>query len=500
MAKLRALLVGATGIAGQQFVSALRDHPWFEIGAIAASPRNAGKRYDEAVAGAWFLPEAIPAEVAAMRLQDPGAPARGVDLVFSAVESDVARELEPRLAAELPVVSAASTFRMEADVPLLIPPVNAPHAGLVAAQRARGWRGWVAPIPNCTATGLAVVLAPLAERFGVRSAIMTSLQAVSGAGRSPGVSALDVLDNVVPYIAKEEGKVEAETRKILGRWGSGTAAVEPAPVKLSATCTRVAVQDGHTETVSIGLGRRASLDEVRDALRSWEGSPEARDLPSSAPVDRGARGARSPSAPSRPGDARRHGDRRGSAPRGRRPGERRQAGAGLAQHQDGRGEGRGARRRADASERFPRTLSSGRLHSLLAPRERMRSVSAARSPARRALHTRRRFAAMAYIVADGCVKCKYTDCVEVCPVNCFYEGESMLVIHPDECIDCGACEPVCPTKAIFPESDLPEKWAEYKEINATYSKTWPNISEKKDPLPEAEEFKEKENKRPLLKL
>ena len=283
MAKLRALLVGATGIAGQQFVSALRDHPWFEIGAIAASPRNAGKRYDEAVAGAWFLPEAIPAEVAAMRLQDPGAPARGVDLVFSAVESDVARELEPRLAAELPVVSAASTFRMEADVPLLIPPVNAPHAGLVAAQRARGWRGWVAPIPNCTATGLAVVLAPLAERFGVRSAIMTSLQAVSGAGRSPGVSALDVLDNVVPYIAKEEGKVEAETRKILGRWGSGTAAVEPAPVKLSATCTRVAVQDGHTETVSVGLGRRASLDEVRDALRSWEGSPEARDLPSSAP-------------------------------------------------------------------------------------------------------------------------------------------------------------------------------------------------------------------------
>src|SRR5215472_10263681 len=138
MAKLRALLVGATGIAGQQFVSALRDHPWFEIG---ASPRNAGKRYDEAVASAWFLPEAVPADVAALRLLDPGAPPRGVDLVFSAVESDVARELEPRLAAELPVISAASTFRMEPDVPLLIPPVNAEHAGLVSAQRARGWRG-----------------------------------------------------------------------------------------------------------------------------------------------------------------------------------------------------------------------------------------------------------------------------------------------------------------------------------------------------------------------
>ncbi|HUM09558.1 MAG TPA: aspartate-semialdehyde dehydrogenase [Myxococcaceae bacterium] len=283
MAKLRALLVGATGIAGQQFVSALRDHPWFEIGAIAASPRNAGRRYDEAVAGAWFLAEPIPAEVAALRLLDPGAAPRGVDLVFSAVESDVAKELEPRLAAELPVVSAASTFRMEPDVPLLIPPVNADHLGLVAAQRARGWRGSVAPIPNCTTTGLAVVLAPLAERFGVRSVVMTSLQAVSGAGRSPGVAALDILDNVVPYIPKEEGKVEAETRKILGRWRPGAAGVEPSPVKISATCTRVAVQDGHTEVVSVGLGRPASLDEVKDALRSWEGSSEARDLPSSAP-------------------------------------------------------------------------------------------------------------------------------------------------------------------------------------------------------------------------
>ena len=283
MAKLRAFLVGATGIAGQQFVSALRDHPWFEIGAIAASPRNAGKRYDEAVAGAWFLPEPIPAEVAGMRLQDPAAPPREVDLVFSAVESHVAKELEPRLAADLPVISAASTFRMEQDVPLLIPPVNAAHAGLVSAQRARGWHGWVAPIPNCTTTGLAVVLAPLAERFGLRSVVMTSLQAVSGAGRSPGVTALDILDNVVPYIAKEEGKVEAETRKILGRWAPGGGSVEPLPLKISATCTRVAVQDGHTETVSVGLGRPASLDEVADALRTWEGSKEARDLPSSAP-------------------------------------------------------------------------------------------------------------------------------------------------------------------------------------------------------------------------
>jgi len=284
MAKLRALLVGATGIAGQQFVSALRDHPWFEIAAVAASPRNAGKRYDEAVgASGWFLAEPVPASVGALRLLDPGQPVRGVDLVFSAVESDVARELEPRLAAELPVISAASAFRMEPDVPLLIPPINAAHLGLLAAQHARGWRGSIAPIPNCTVTGLAIVLAPLAERFGIRSVVMTSLQAVSGAGRSPGVAALDVLDNVVPYIAKEEGKVEQEARKILGRWASGSAAVEPLPLRVSATCTRVPVQDGHTESVSIGLQRPASVEEVKEALRSWEGSPDARDLPSSPP-------------------------------------------------------------------------------------------------------------------------------------------------------------------------------------------------------------------------
>jgi aspartate-semialdehyde dehydrogenase len=284
MPKLRALLVGATGIAGQQFVSALRDHPWFELTGVAASPRNAGKRYLEAVAAGWFLPEPIPEPVAQLRLLDPSQIALGqYDLAFSAVESDVARELEPRLAAELPVVSTANAFRMEMDVPLLIPPVNAAHAPLLRAQRARGWRGYVAPIPNCTATGLVVALAPLVERFGVRSVILTSLQAVSGAGRSPGVAALDVLDNVVPYIAKEEGKVEAETGKILGRWAARERAVQSHPMAISATCTRVAVQDGHTEAVSVGLERPATPAEVAQAFRDWKGSPDVRDLPSSPP-------------------------------------------------------------------------------------------------------------------------------------------------------------------------------------------------------------------------
>jgi aspartate-semialdehyde dehydrogenase len=283
MAKLRAVLFGATGLAGQQFVSALKAHPWFELAAVAASPRNAGRRYGEALGeGGWFLSETIPEAVASLVLLEPSAvQPTDFDLAFSAVEADVAREAEPRLARQIPVFSTASAFRYEKDVPLVIPPVNAGHLGLVQAQRARGFRGYVAPIPNCTATGLVVALAPLVLRFGVQAVVMTSLQSVSGAGRSPGVAALDVLDNVLPYIAKEEAKVEAETRKILGQWTREMAEVEPHPMRISATCTRVAVQEGHTEVVSVSLGRPATLDEVRTALRGWPGETAARELPSS---------------------------------------------------------------------------------------------------------------------------------------------------------------------------------------------------------------------------
>jgi aspartate-semialdehyde dehydrogenase len=285
MAKLRALLFGATGLAGQQFVSALKAHPWFELAGLSASPRNAGRRYAEALGeGGWFLTEPIPGAAAQLPLLDPMAvDPGGFDLAFSAVEADVARELEPKAARLIPVFSTASAFRYERDVPLLLPPVNAPHLGLVRSQRARGFSGYVAPIPNCTATGLVVSLAPLVERFGVRAVVMTSLQAVSGAGRSPGVAALDVLDNVLPFIPKEEWKVEAETRKILGTWAAGQAEVKPHAIRISATCTRVAVLEGHTETVSVSLGRPASLDEVAAALREWRGEEAARDLPSSPP-------------------------------------------------------------------------------------------------------------------------------------------------------------------------------------------------------------------------
>lgn len=228
----------------------------------------------------WFLPEPLPERFAAMTVLDGSAvnPA-DYDLAFSAVESDVARELEPRLAREIPVVSTASAFRYEEDVPLVIPPVNADHAVLVRTQQERrGTRGFILPIPNCTTTGLALALAPLHEAFGVRAVMLTSLQAMSGAGRSPGVIGLDITDNVIPHISGEEEKVEVEATKILGTLEGD--AVKRLPLKLSATCTRVGVLEGHTEAVSVSLGRAASLEEVADVLRGWKGQEVARTLPS----------------------------------------------------------------------------------------------------------------------------------------------------------------------------------------------------------------------------
>lgn len=288
MKKLRALLVGATGLAGQQFVAALRHHPFIELSGLAASPRSAGKRYAEALKApngmnGWFLTEPLPPEIAAMTVQDgTTVTAEGHDLVFSAVESDVAKELEPRLARQVPVVSAASAFRYENDIPLLIPPVNADHAALLQEhRRVRGYKGLIAPIPNCTTTGMAIALAPLQAAFGIQSVLMTSLQAVSGAGRSPGVIGLDILDNVIPHIAKEEGKVEVETRKILGQL-SGTE-IRPHPMKVSCTCTRVAVLEGHTEAVYVSLKQKATVAEVAEAMRSWKGAEAAQKLPSAPP-------------------------------------------------------------------------------------------------------------------------------------------------------------------------------------------------------------------------
>jgi aspartate-semialdehyde dehydrogenase len=285
MHKKKVAIIGATGLAGQQFLASLARHPGFQVVALAASARSAGKTYRQAIthdSGSlqWFCPEPLSAEFADLPVQEARAfDARAVDLVFAAVESDAARELEPLYARTTPVVSTASAFRDEPDVPIFIPGVNLEHEGLIAAQKARrGWQGFITPVPNCTVTGLAMTLKPLQDAFGIQSVLMTSMQACSGAGRSPGVIALDIIDNVIPYIPKEEEKVQRETQKILGRLADGL--IVPAAWAVSATCTRVPVLEGHTEAVNVSLSRPVTLEEVRSALSEFGRSFVDRRLPS----------------------------------------------------------------------------------------------------------------------------------------------------------------------------------------------------------------------------
>ena len=275
MTKRRCAVVGATGIAGQQFLAALDGHPWFEVARLAASERSAGKTYVEAIrdetsgARRWWCAEEPPASVLGLRVDHGDAlDLDGIDVVFSAVESDAARTLEPRYAKTTAVLSTASAFRYEDDVPIMVPGVNPSHAALIDRQRARrGFAGFIVPLPNCTTMGLVVTLKPLLDRFGIQRVVMTSMQGVSGAGRSPGVMALDILDNVIPYIPGEEEKVARETGRILD-----------AAFPVSATCTRAAVSEGHTEAVTVSLGRPATPADVAAAFREF--SPGLHGLPS----------------------------------------------------------------------------------------------------------------------------------------------------------------------------------------------------------------------------
>ena len=285
MSRIPVAVVGATGLAGQQFLASLAGHPLFEIRKLAASSRSAGKKYAEAVkddkgASKWFCTEPLADEFAGITVEDAATMTTdGVRLVFSAVEADVARELEPRCAAAVPVISTASAFRYEADVPVFLPGVNWDHAALIDIQRKRrGWKGFVSPGPNCTTVGLAITLKPLFDAFGVGRVLMTSMQALSGAGRSPGVSAMDVLDNIIPFIPKEEEKVERETCKILGKLSGEE--IAPAAVTVSCTCTRVNVLEGHTESVFVELKKKAELDQVKAAWREFGAEMAALNLPS----------------------------------------------------------------------------------------------------------------------------------------------------------------------------------------------------------------------------
>ena len=288
MKKKKVAIVGATGVAGQQFLASLPGNPYFEVAALAASERSAGKSYQDAITDAsgafrWYCQEPLDPAFAKMMVEDGSKlDASKVDLVFTAVESDAARDLEPRYAKTTPVVSTASAFRYEADVPIFIPGVNMDHDRIIAVQKKnRGWKGFITPVPNCTTTGMAMTLKPLYDEFGIQMVLMTSMQACSGAGRSPGVLALDITDNVIPYIAKEEEKVEKETQKILGTFANG--AIAPAPFPVSATCTRVAVLEGHTEVVNVSLKKQVTIPQVKEALRNFGKDFIALKLPSCPP-------------------------------------------------------------------------------------------------------------------------------------------------------------------------------------------------------------------------
>src|ERR1017187_704749 len=277
-------ILGATGMVGQRYIQLLENHPWFEITWLAASDRSSGKTYGEAAK--WRLDTPLPDRIAKMQVsaaEPEGAP----KVIFASIDAAIAREMEPKFAAAgCAVLSNSSAFRMTPNVPLVIPEINAEHLHLSEEQP---WRkesgGYMVTNPNCSTIGLVMALKPLEERFGIEQIFVSTMQAVSGAGY-PGVPSLDILGNVVPYIKSEEEKMEAETLKLLGRLeGHG---VTPLAARISAHCNRVAVEDGHTESVSIRLGNKLGRTATReDLLAAWaefrplagQGLPTAPDQP-----------------------------------------------------------------------------------------------------------------------------------------------------------------------------------------------------------------------------
>lgn len=288
MGKKRVAIIGVTGSVGQEFVQSLHGHPWFEVSQIAASERSAGKKYLDAIRDqsgiiAWDVGGEIPEYVRDMTVKGiDELDVSSLDLVFSAVESQAARDIETRMAAEVPVISTSSAYRYEDDVPILIPGINDAQAELLDVQkRNRNWKGWVAPLPNCTTTGLAITLKPLLEEYGAKKVMMTSMQAISGGGKT-GVSAMGITDNLLPYIPKEEEKVRKETRKILGTLRDGR--IEDADIRVSCTCTRVPVIDGHTESVFVETAEQIDPQKAKGTYDRYNREVSVTGLPS-APRD-----------------------------------------------------------------------------------------------------------------------------------------------------------------------------------------------------------------------
>ena len=278
MERIRTVVCGATGMVGQIYVAMLADHPWFELVGVAASERSAGKSYEEAAR--WYIPGTIP-DCARMMTVLPCAAeavaATGATLVFSALPSDVAGSVESSLRdAGMAVVADTASHRMDADVPLVVPEVNADHLAALALQRRRGGKGFIVTGPNCSTAGLVLSLKPLRDAFGIRRVIVTTMQALSGAGYA-GVPSMAIVDNLIPYIKGEEEKMEREARKMLGVWAND--AFVPADMPLSASCNRVAVLEGHTESVTVELERAASPDEAAAAMAAFTAEPQRLRLP-----------------------------------------------------------------------------------------------------------------------------------------------------------------------------------------------------------------------------
>ncbi|MCJ8305815.1 MAG: aspartate-semialdehyde dehydrogenase [Nitrosopumilus sp.] len=284
MDKKRVAIIGVTGSVGQEFVLSLENHPWFQVTQIAASERSAGKKYVDAIRDpsgiiAWDVGGEIPEYIKEMEVKTvDGLDVSQLDLVFSAVESEAAKDIESKMAADVPVVSTSSAYRYEEDVPILIPGINDEQIELLEIQKKnRNWKGWIAPLPNCTTTGLAITLKPLLEKYGVKKVMMTSMQAISGGGKS-GVSAMGITDNIIPYIPKEEGKVKLETRKILGKLENGK--IKDADIRISCTCTRVPVIDGHTESVFVETTKEIDPQKAKEMYNQYNKDISVAGLPS----------------------------------------------------------------------------------------------------------------------------------------------------------------------------------------------------------------------------
>ncbi len=276
--KTRVAVLGATGAVGQTFIRLLAKHPWFELAELAASERSAGRPYAEAVH--WVGDAAMPESVADMHVRACDPRDISSPIVFSALDAAVAGDVEMAFArAGRVVLSNAKNFRMEDDVPLVIPEVNADHLGLLEVQRARrGWSGGIVTNANCASIMAVMALAPLHEAFGIRRLFVATMQAISGAGY-PGIPSLDILGNVIPYIKDEEAKIESEIQKMLGR--RTETRIEHAQINISAHANRVAVEHGHTVCMSVDFDSSVGAAAATEAIREWRGDPSARGLPSS---------------------------------------------------------------------------------------------------------------------------------------------------------------------------------------------------------------------------